>query len=295
MPRNLIVTCGTSQIEQRRLQKAKDAALINKVIKEKRSEEKTWQSLFEYTENVQKPAQGIDDQFIQQLISQQTGKQLTGEGQFCKTLSDGLVRRWGKINDDIGKLDNPFGAEISTLHKMKTTSPSFFDPATDSVVLLYSDTGGGAFCAGVLYHLLTHQQVYAMPQNNITCKRIPELREEPRNVVVAEDETRKALLRARKKQEGIKNIFVMTGGFKSTLPILTVIAVLYGEPIYYLFERSKELRHVDPQATAQSSWWLSLIAQRKTQKDERTGQTSVILTVSTDVGIDLSVPEPQVP
>ena len=109
----------------------------------------------------------------------------------------------------------------------------FFLPATDSVVLLYSDTCSGAFCAGVLYRLLT--QVYNLPQGTIACQKIDELRERPRAGMeqVAENNTRRALLEGRK--EGVQNIFVMTGGFKSTLPILTIIALVHNDHIYYLF------------------------------------------------------------
>ena len=107
----------------------------------------------------------------------------------------------------------------------------------------------------------------------------------------AEDHTRIALLKARKEQEGIEDIFVMTGGFKSTIPILTVIALVYEIPVYYLFERSKELRPVDPQATVQSSnrWWQFRLLQWKRENDE----TSVILTVKT--GTETTPPTPESP
>jgi len=290
MVRHLIVTCGTSQIEEKRIQKAMEAALAGKSGKDLSTERKTWEKWQNHRKKLLEATEGIDNNAFLQITGKisAAGGQLTEDGQYCEILLSGLIKKWSEMKTVVGTDNNPFGAEISTLYKME--KKSLFTPAKDSVVLLYSDTLSGAFCAGVLYRLLT--KVYKMPPANLTLPaRIPELREKPRNVVDAEDNTRIALLEARK--EDAENMFVMTGGFKSSIPILTVIALLKGDPIYYLFERSDTLRQVDPQATVQSAnrWWQFLVPQRKEQNDE----TSVTLTVKTGKGIAPSTLKPPTP
>ncbi len=287
MVRHLIVTCGTSQIEEKRIQKAREAALTGKSGKDKEVERKAWEKWQNYPKKLLEATEGIDNNAFLQITGQakSAGGQLTEDGQYCEVLLNGLIKKWSDMEKVVGTDSNPFGAEISTLYKME--KESLFTSAEDSVVLLYSDTLSGAFCAGMLYRLMTG--AYKMPPANVTPIRIPELREKPRNVAAAEDNTRIALLEARK--EDAENTFVMTGGFKSSIPILTVIALLWGDSIYYLFERSKELRHVNPQATAQSRWWQSLISQWKKQDDE----TIVTLTVKTGRGTAPSTLKPPTP
>ncbi|MBD3181416.1 hypothetical protein GF312_03930 [Candidatus Poribacteria bacterium] len=171
-------------------------------------------------------------------------------GEHCTTLVDilsGLTKHFSNIGTD----QNPFGAEISTLQKMKEEQA--FDPEKDTVKLLYSGTRKGAFSAAILHNLLIN--VYELDSDRISGCCITELREDPADdnaAKEAEKKTQDHLLAAR--DDNFKNIYVMTGGFKSIIPTLTVCAITQGSPVFYLFERSKHLmRFTWPDAVKNTS------------------------------------------
>jgi len=274
MSRNLIVTCGTSQIEERKLNCIINVALREmSSLQERREARRKLDPLKDYAKEVlEATSEGISDNYFQQVIgkSSQAGGNPTEQEEHCQTLINALVNQWPNIDNVIGAKYNPFGAEISTLAKMEKQGPRrrenpdefeppVFNPQQDEIVLLYSGTRPGGFCAGVLYKLLTHSDTLAMPPNRVETQRLAELREEPRNVTRAEKEVEEALLGNRKEQGEIQNLFVMTGGFKSIIPALTVYALIYGDDIYYLFERSKELRRLslpgEVKSESKGRWW----------------------------------------
>ena len=297
MSRNLIVTCGTSQIEKRKL---------NCIIKQEgREAHRKLYPLKDYAKKVlEATSEGISDNYFQQVIGKSEGNP-TEQAKHCQTLVDALVNQWPNIDKVIGTRYNPFGAEISTLAKMakqgprKRDNPSefeepVFNPQQDKIVLLYSDTLPGAFCAGIFYKLLTHSDTWSIPPNHVDAKRIAELREEPRNVMEAEYNLCKALLGARKEQDEIQNLFVMTGGFKSIVPTLTVYALIYFDDIYYLFERSKELRRLnlpgEVRLESKNRWW------HFGRKQSKSGSKRIVtIEVDTGTGQPTSSPGPMIP
>ena len=221
MARNIIVTCGTSQIEGEKLD------IISKYAE---------RGFCDRAKNIRKAGkEGITDGCFGDFIDE-----TTKDGSYCKEMADILAAKWDAIDEYIGEEGNPFGAEICTLYKMTQEKPSAFEPGMDQIAILYSDTEPGAFCAAILYNLLTHNNAFRMSLERIKHKRISKLREVPVDVSEAEKNVREALFRARNDE--VPNAFVMTGGFKSIIPMLTICAIVNDDPIYYLFERSDELR-----------------------------------------------------
>jgi putative CRISPR-associated protein (TIGR02619 family) len=272
MLRHLIVTCGASQIDNVKVSMLGTGRPV-----------KEWKAVLKFVERVKETKKGIryntwwrDDEDVQ-VHSQ--------------VFVDALALEWeNKRMDDSDKgsenLDklitlsrNPFGAEISTLFKMATKQPPVFDPQKDKVTLLYSDTQSGGFCVNVLYHLLIHKRTWKMAPGQLEPKRVPELREEPSNVEEAEKNLHTKVHESRK--EDAQNIFVITGGFKSIIPAITVYALVYGEDLYYLFEESTQLRKLELPAEIKSSgrWW-TLARKLVERKDQR----GVIVVVRTGIG-----------
>jgi putative CRISPR-associated protein (TIGR02619 family) len=209
MARHLIVTCGTSHIEQRKLVTL-------------RLDRDPWYA------NLADDNRPIDDDRIKYWP----------EHRKFETVVEALQREWPRLRSFIRHPENPFGAEISTLAKMEEANE--WSPAEDTITLLYSDTEAGAFCAAVVRYLL--EEKWGVPKANIEAKRVVGLKEEPENAIIAEKNFSEAVKEAMK--EGHTNVIVMTGGFKSVVPCLTIYALLFGIEMFYLFERSDQLQRI---------------------------------------------------
>lgn len=223
MARNIIVTCGTSQIELGKFNIIREHVNSGDRLNE-------LNDISKYTCGLE----GTDHPVA--LFDNAIGEKET-HGTHCKNLVDILCDLTKYLSTKIGTDYNPFGAEISTLHTM--CKEVVFDPAQDSIKLLYSGTNKGAFAAAVLHNLLA--KIYNLTSEKIEACCIKELREEPMSAEEAESQTQAHLLAAR--DDNLKNIFVMSGGFKSIIPTLTLCAITRNDPVYYLFEKSKELMY----------------------------------------------------
>lgn len=280
MPRHLIVTCGTSQTEIDKLLQ----------IKEWGSEERKTVEYINTDVKRQSPMDGISDSLFDQVAGRgRYAKEPPEIGRHAAALADALAQHWTILPERIGNDRNPFGGEISTLYKMAKTQPPSFDPHADTLVLLYSDTLEGAFCAGALDRLLRDERTWGIPLERIAAKRIAELREEPRDAELASENTRQALVDNRKEGNGIQNVFVITGGFKSILPLITLHALVYGDALYYLFERSKELLKVDLPADVQTpsgAIWT-------TRREQQQRTVKVTIETSKQVPVKIDVPPPR--
>jgi putative CRISPR-associated protein (TIGR02619 family) len=231
MPRHLIVTCGTSQIEDEKIK-----ALSRNVLPEMKN---NWEQLTEFVNEVkEEPAYGISD------VSWKEDLEIL---RHSETLTRVLASYMPKLSEMVRQKNNVFGGEITTLFQMAKQEEPVFNPAEDTLTLLYSDTRSGAFCMATLHQLLVKEEPFKMSPSNLTPPfRIAELREEPSDIEAAEKNTHEAILKSRKEGEGIQNIFVVTGGFKSILPAVTTYALVFGDEMYYLFEKSEQLRRLDP-------------------------------------------------
>lgn len=219
MSRHLIVSCGTSQIEERKLKQVG----LNKTNRDwcaKLVEDHA--SINDETPDALNPQATI---LVSRLVAAEKWNNL-------------MKREKPKF---IGSPNNPFGAEISTLAKMHQDGR--FNPDNDTATLLYSDTKAGAFCVAVLRGLLTHDDTWKMPLNRVMLPvRVPMLREEiaESDAERAEENLCNCIVRARSKES--ENCLVVTGGFKSAIPFFATVALIFGDPMYSLFERSEALR-----------------------------------------------------
>lgn len=220
MSRHLIVSCGTSQIEKE--------GLLGRLSLQ--------QKTLDYCRGLENDHKPINEETPDVLDKRIEYKDLIGN----------LVNKWNDLLRLIGTRNNPFGAEVSTLAKMKEENK--FDPTSDSVVGLYSDTMGGAFCAAILRGLLIHSSTWNMTPGCVTLKRVPELREDPDKPEKAEENLCAYIVESLEEE---KSVLVVTGGFKSGIPFFTTVALEYNVPMFYLFERSKNLRRLIPPAEVQ--------------------------------------------
>lgn len=209
MPRHLIVSCGTSQIDEKKLN----------LLKYQRPELSSVISVTEHT----------PDAFNPEALA----------------LANKIAEVWGVWKNEIGKRPtNPLGAEIATLEMMQREKT--FTPKEDTIGILYSETVNGAFCAAVLRKLLLSESIFGVSDLKINLVLIREMKEKSSDADKAEENLCKQILAHLK--EGQNNSLVITGGFKSVIPFYTTIALYYGIPMYYLFEDSPHLRCLKPPA-----------------------------------------------
>jgi putative CRISPR-associated protein (TIGR02619 family) len=223
MPRHLIVSCGTSQIDERKLNNAALSSSAKRAIRDIQGNE-------------------VDDQAYK-LFS---GKDYTEE------LITKLVSRWHDLAALVGNDNNAFGAEISTLAKMQ--GEGIFDPHHDSLVILYSDTEKGALCAGIVYRLLMESS-WNVSEGSIRLVRVQGLREDMGNQEQAAQAEYNLIDCIKQSLKRGQSILVVTGGFKSVIPFFTAFALYYNVPMFYLFETSKSLRCVMPPRIKEPTFW----------------------------------------
>jgi putative CRISPR-associated protein (TIGR02619 family) len=233
MAKHLIVSCGTSQIEKRKL----DRLGLRSSTKR-------------YCESLEDNRNSISDETVNDLAGQAT------------ELITKLAERWNSLPNFIGKSYNPFGAEISTLWKMHQREK--FNGSV-SVTLLFSDTMAGAFCAAVLKGLLTNKKTWGLSVSEIGLKRVRELREDFARPSEAEENLCQSILASLKRNKDRPDVLVVTGGFKSVIPFFTLIALKEGVDMYYLYEQSENLCCLNLRAFVEDiperrSFWQQLVS-----------------------------------
>ncbi len=219
MPNNIIITCGVSQFD---IGKLSDLNLKSEVgrsgINDDASEEE------EYWKSTE--VQKIAEKF-----------------------SSALFRYSKEPEKFLGEKNNPFGAEASTLIAMKVDKRNQWDPGTDHFVILASHTRKGLVCAAILKQVLI--DCFKVKMENINIKMVRDLKNTPTDDTKAlanlADIITKKLIED-KTDSHWKNIFVMTGGYKSTIPCLSLFSILYGTKLVYLFDEqnSKKVQELHP-------------------------------------------------
>jgi len=131
--------------------------------------------------------------------------------------------------------NNPFGAELSTLIRMEADGK--WTPDQDSITLLTSDTQVGMWCGKAINIALTG--IYDI---EVQLRKIIGLKEDFESGKNASISLVDALRCNLKPTDKWKNVFMITGGFKSLLPVMTVAAMLYGFSLVYLYEKSTYLQ-----------------------------------------------------
>jgi putative CRISPR-associated protein (TIGR02619 family) len=219
MARNLIITCGTSQIEEERLRFIKDSFSLScpwtdvRTSVAPRSDPPQQESAFDEFER--KP----DFQALVDALS---------------------AEAWKNRQRYVGQENNPFGAEISTLVLMEQHDN--WHPTEDHIVLLSSATDECVYCTALVATLLRNKA--GVDGQKISKKIVPKLNENPENV----EETTKHLAKLLAEEiyyaedEGLQNVLAITGGYKAVIPCLTVFSLVFGIEMYYLFEKSGRLQ-----------------------------------------------------
>ena len=215
MPRHLIVTCGTSQIE-------KEERLLRRIELDANT--------IEEIERI-KDANGA-------IRSGQDLKDLAAkEREAVTALTSNLAKRWFELPTVVGSKNNSFGAEVSTLERMR--GESYFTPSEDSIIILSTATEKGAFSAIALRELLIHPDAWNM-NGRVEVKLVRGLREGIENTEEVEERLCSDILGSMKRDA--ENLSVVTGGYKSLIPFFTIMALLEKLPMHYLFEGEGKLR-----------------------------------------------------
>lgn len=215
---NLIVTCGTSQIKSDKLTKHTDVL-----------------------------ANGEYFNFEVDLNELNYNDFTTKHQLTINKLKGRLEKRKEDLELLIGEKNNPFGAEICTIKKLFLSQPDLSSNLVrKKCFIISSDTVSGRVCADILkWECINFLKI---PEDDINIKQVAGLREKPeteQGINEAMDQLVSSL-----KNESIqpqwRNIIIMTGGFKSILPCLTLTALYYGLEMAYLFEDSKHLQLLMP-------------------------------------------------
>lgn len=157
-----------------------------------------------------------------------------------------LVEKINRFFDVVGTENNPFGAEFNTIYMIRD---NYTRGNVIKCSILSSDTGEGYFCAIVLKNLLI--QLCNIDSENISILVVGGLNEDPGNQNEIETLMDNLLLKISgslcpDQEHNVKNVIIMTGGFKSLIPCLTLIATLFGLEMAYVFELSRHIQKITP-------------------------------------------------
>ena len=159
------------------------------------------------------------------------------------------------LNNQIGKPINLLGAEISTLIQLSRRREAPWVPDRDAITIIASQTYQGQFAASVLQGIL--EKVWSLRAENLKLEVVPELRDiNPKPEVATTNlaEVFSDRLRSQTEHLAWHNILVITGGYKSIIPCATIYSMIFGVELVYIFERSNKLQSLHP--------WLELDVQK---------------------------------
>jgi len=246
MAYQIILTCGTSQLREDKLTGKKtslglkldeigykdlnlspyNSEDINLTLDWLESNERQW------------PVAQISDK-LEQLINN-GGIQLVGKGE-----------------------DNPNGAELSTLmvlfneaQEIQALEPGYFpnyetrflgdphlQPKNNSFHLICSHTQRGLFAAGIIQKVVTD-----LGWGTAEINMVNGLCEDPIDPNLALQHLAEAIISILDNSDlaegklDMPTLFAITGGFKSSIPCMTLSSIIFNIPMIYLFEDSKKLQ-----------------------------------------------------
>ncbi|MCM8816029.1 MAG: putative CRISPR-associated protein [Candidatus Omnitrophica bacterium] len=146
-----------------------------------------------------------------------------------------LLEHFSKIDLSISNNLSLFPAEVKSLVKIGIEKGDF-------LYLIVSDTASCRLCGEFLKEFVEEKfacQVKLEPIKGLQVKNLKLFEEGMSNLV----ETINEISQNHYKQHIILNI---TGGFKATIPYLTVIAQLFNLPLYYVFEETENIIIIPP-------------------------------------------------
>jgi hypothetical protein len=261
MPNNLLVPCGTSQLDEIKLEK-----LLGK---------------------------GDFGQYKMHLGSSLDQDKFSGDERgFCQDpevqewsgkIAEKIVTNWYTYLGQIGMRNNPIGAEISTLAKLQQRDETPWDSQQDRIILFASQTQKGLLAREVLLKVITAQGAWAVPARKMVDtseKSQGRLLETVMVNGMVEDPTcpdqvleTLALkltdyLLPYSTEYPWNNILISSGGFKSIIPVMTLVSLLYGVEMVYMFEASHQLISLHPrlglQEDAKRDEWNKVLSNMKT-------------------------------
>lgn len=224
---NFLIPCGTSQIDPEKLRDLQ-LSISDTDLQEF---EKDVQYFGESSECFEKKHQRVANAIVERLVENK------------------------RLLDERTNVVTPFGAEISTLNELSHL-PGWreWERTSDTYTIFSSDTGPGYFCAQILRRLLIHLDIYAIPGKNVgRVVKVERLKDQLNSAEIANSAmielSRQIRSHLRYINSGPRNgrdVFVMSGGYKSIIPCLTMFSLIYGIELVYLFERSPFAQSIYP-------------------------------------------------
>jgi putative CRISPR-associated protein (TIGR02619 family) len=228
---NLIVTCGASQLIKLKYPNTLEILGL-----------KDNQPFLDFTQSLFSPPDMSSIVEAEAFLAEEATKWMVD------TLAGALFLHWGEHASALGKTDNLFSAEIGTLTAMEGSSEDAdWRPLSDRLVLLASETRLGLFSAAVARELVLRG--WQVPPDQVMISCVKGLQEKPENSDQALANLANTLinfLQESTKSDPWRNILVMSGGFKSAAPCLTVFSLLFGIELVYIFELSDRLQSLHP-------------------------------------------------
>lgn len=223
MNRNLIITCGTSQIKPAKFKDTPVRIKLDHFIAHELNDK-------------DKPL--VDEEFLDE-------KEIAG---FAEEISDLILLQWNDRCNLLGEKNNMFGAEISTLVAMEKEGGSYaWDPQTDDFVFIASQSRAGLFTAELNARIL--EKGWAVDLSRVSTRMVPQLTSDASDPDTAMYNLATIIggsLKESTPTKEIKNIFVASGGFKSSIPLLTIYSFLFGIKLVYTYEYSATLQSLNP-------------------------------------------------
>lgn len=226
MKKNLIITCGTSQIQKYKFS--------NAVVDDK-------PALMAYLESItsQKWDETVcDESFLQ------TDEVIT----WVEKITQPCLRNWEQRADWVGVKTNILGAEISTLVAMEKEGGDYaWDPETDYFHLIASQSKSGLFAARVAAGII--EKGWKIDPGRIGIRIVEGFNQnstDPDQAMYNLAAVIKGVLKENEKDDQWQNIFVGSGGFKTSLPLLTVYSFLFGITLVNTYEFSDKLQRLSP-------------------------------------------------
>jgi len=180
---------------------------------------------------------------------------------FTEIVNDTVHNIVNKLNNNVP--NKQLSAELASLRAFKNNSK--LGISNDDVIVLFStDTEEGKFCAKVNEEVLrTINWCQIQPYiaiKGLKTKRTKEDEDITKNFIDA------ALVTLKNKTEELLNgqtytgkYFNITGGFKGTIPFVTVLAFEKQMNIFYLYEESNDLIVISPPHTGHVSTYDELV------------------------------------
>jgi len=220
--RNLLVTCGTSQISPLK-------------FKSDGMDEELKSYITDLKSSLQGSLPLLND--LDQLPVLEKAEHI----------SRVVLKYWDRRHELKG-LSSIFGAEISTLASMEAKGDDFYwNPETDHITLIATQSITGLFAALAVQKIISSG--WKVPNDQISIRMVEDLNENPKDLDQAMYNLAYHIgesLKESSVNDKWENRFIASGGFKSIMPCLTLFSFLFGIKLIYTYEFSDVLQALHP-------------------------------------------------